>query len=96
MMVREGIYGSIRFLYKCIIPTQKNLGVMKMPRRTPEHFAQVARQTRENSDMRIRYREYLERHGYEHSEQNANFFALTLGLSADARVNLVHQLMSGI
>ena len=67
-----------------------------MPRKIPEQFAQVARQTRENSDMRIRYREYLERHGYEHTEQNAHYFALTLRLSADARVNLVHQLMSGI
>ncbi|SHI13114.1 hypothetical protein SAMN05428958_11825 [Pantoea sesami] len=65
-----------------------------MPRKTPEYFARVARQTQAGSDMRIRYREYLERHGYEHNEESAHSFAMSLGLAANARVNLVSDLMS--
>lgn len=65
-----------------------------MPRKTPEYYANVARQTQERTNMRSRYREYLEAHGFENSENSAHSFAMSLSLGADARVKLVSELLS--
>ncbi|MEB7575491.1 hypothetical protein NGC17_03340 [Citrobacter portucalensis] len=66
-----------------------------MPRKDQRYYANVARQTQARSSRSTQYREFLERNGYEHNDENAQLYAMSLGLSSNERVNLVHELMSG-
>ncbi|GEM_PF-3865070 len=70
-------------------------GGIECQKKDQNYYANVARQTEARSSKRTQYREFLERNGYEHNEDNAHFFAISLGLNSHDRVNLVHELMSG-
>ena len=66
-----------------------------MARSKLDHQLKLAQQTQERAERRNRYSDFLAAHGYERNEDSAHLFAFSLGLLADDRAKLVHELMSG-
>ncbi|HEY2454746.1 MAG TPA: hypothetical protein VGI71_19415 [Scandinavium sp.] len=66
-----------------------------MARSKLDRQIKLAQQTQVQAERRKRYCDFLAAHGYERNEESAHLFAFSLGLLADDRVKLVHELMSG-